>query len=149
CAAAVGCSAEAVPRREDPARPPPSVPAGGVLLSGAGATFPSILYDEWFTAYRSERRTVAVAYEAVGSGEGVRRFGGTNAKDDERVDFGASDAAMSDEEIARVPAGALLVPVTAGSVALAYNLPGLPAGLRLSRQAVEGIFLGQITSWND
>src|SRR5262249_2762752 len=108
-----------------------------------------ILYEEWFRVYHADHPASIVAYDAVGSGEGVRRFVGLNVKDEERVDFGASDAAMSDEEMGRVPSGALLLPVTAGSVALAYNLPGLPTSLRLSRQALEGIFLGRITSWND
>ena len=66
-----------------------------------------------------------VAYQAVGSGEGIRRFVGAGVAGDEKVDFGASDAAMRDEDIARTPAGALMIPMTAGSVALAYNLPGI------------------------
>jgi phosphate transport system substrate-binding protein len=66
-----------------------------------------------------------------------------------RVDFGASDAAMTDDQIAASPRGALLLPVTAGMVALAYNLPGFEGDLRLSRAAYEGIFLGEITTWDD
>jgi phosphate transport system substrate-binding protein len=64
------------------------------------------------------------------------------------VDFGASDAAMSDEEMSKVARGTVLIPVTAGSVVLAYNLPGIE-GLKLSRAALAGIFLGSITKWND
>ena len=124
-------------------------PAGGVLLKGAGATFPSLLYQRWFTLYQDSHRGAAIAYDAVGSGEGIRRFTGTNVKPEEAVDFGASDAAMSDEQVAHVPAGVLLLPVTAGSVVLAYNLPGFNGDLRLSRKAVAGIFLGEIKSWND
>jgi phosphate transport system substrate-binding protein len=144
----IGCGAQAVPVKDSGARPKPAVPPGGVLLVGAGATFPSILYDEWFRMYHAEHPQSAVAYDAVGSGEGVRRFIGMNVKDEEPVDFGASDAAMSDDELARVPEGAALLPVTAGSVAIAYNLPDLAADLRLSRQAYVAIFLGQITNWN-
>jgi phosphate transport system substrate-binding protein len=124
-------------------------PAGGVLLKGAGATFPSLLYQRWFAIYRGSHPNAAIAYDAVGSGEGIRRFTGTNVKPEEAVDFGASDAAMSDEQMAHVPAGVLLLPVTAGSVVLAYNLPGFQGELRLSRKAVAGIFLGEIKSWND
>jgi phosphate transport system substrate-binding protein len=120
-----------------------------VLLKGAGATFPSLLYQRWFTIYQGSHPQAAIAYDAVGSGEGIRRFTGTNVKPEEAVDFGASDAAMSDEQMARVPQGVLLLPVTAGSVVLAYNLPGLDGDLRLSRKAVAGIFLGEIRSWND
>src|SRR5262249_60100376 len=118
------------------------------LLQGAGATFPSVLYEKWFSIYQAEHPKLAISYDAVGSGEGIRRFIGRDIKEEERVDFGASDAAMRDDEMAMVPGGAMLVPLTAGSVALAYNLPGIPA-LKLSRQAYAGIFLGQIKTWND
>jgi phosphate transport system substrate-binding protein len=124
-------------------------PAGGVLLKGAGATFPSLLYQRWFAIYQSSHPALAIAYDAVGSGEGIRRFTGSGIKPEEAVDFGASDAAMSDEQMARVPKGVLLLPVTAGSVVLAYNVPGFQGELRLSRKAYAGIFLGQIKSWND
>jgi len=119
-------------------------PAGGVLLKGAGATFPSLLYQRWFATYQASHPGAAIAYDAVGSGEGIRRFTA-----EETVDFGASDAAMSDEQMAHVPAGVQLLPVTAGSVVLAYNLPGFEGELRLSRKAYAGIFLGEIKSWND
>ncbi len=124
-------------------------PAGGVLLRGAGATFPSLLYQRWFALYQVSQPKTAIAYDAVGSGEGIRRFAGNNVKPEETVDFGASDAAMSDEQMARVPGGVLLLPVTAGSVVLAYNLPGFDGELRLSRKAYAGIFLGEIKNWND
>jgi phosphate transport system substrate-binding protein len=98
-------------------------PPGAVLLRGAGATFPSPLYKKWYAAYSAAHPDVAIAYDAVGSGEGVRRFIGTAVNENERVDFGASDAAMNDEQMAQVSKGVLLVPATAGSVVLAYNLP--------------------------
>ena len=148
CASA-GCTTQAVPSKETMARSNTAIASDAVLLTGAGATFPSILYEEWFRRYHAEHPKTAVAYDAVGSGEGVRRFIAVDVKDEERVDFGASDAAMTDEELARVPAGAALVPVTAGSVAIAYNLPDVSDDLRLSRQAYVGIFLGQIKTWND
>jgi len=145
-----GCSARGgVPTREDAVKPKPVVPEGGILLQGAGATFPSVLYAKWFSTYQADHPKDVIAYDAVGSGEGIRRFTGQNVKDEDKVDFGASDAAMRDEEMARVPGGAILVPLTAGSVALAYNLPGVAADLRLSRDAYAGIFMGQIKNWND
>jgi phosphate transport system substrate-binding protein len=144
-----GCSAGAVPGKETGAGPKPAVPEGGVLLQGAGATFPSVLYEKWFRLYQADHPEKLIAYDAVGSGEGLRRFIGRNVKDEERVDFGASDAAMGDDEIASVPAGALLVPLTAGNVALAYNVPDLSSPLKLSRQAYTGIFMGQIKNWSD
>ena len=124
-------------------------PAGGVLLRGAGATLPSPLYKEWFAAYQSGHPDTAVSYDSVGSGEGIRRFLGRNVKPEELVDFGASDAAMRDEEIAQSPKGVLLLPMTAGAVVLAYNLPDFEGELRLSRRAYTGIFLGEIKNWND
>ena len=88
-------------------------------------------------------------YEPVGSGLGVERFIGVGLEEGKRVDFGASDAAMSDAEIAKVERGVRLIPMTAGGVALAYNLPGLKGRLKLSRAAYTGIFLGTIKNWND
>src|SRR5262249_57083955 len=99
------------------------VPPGGSLIEGAGATFPAALYSEWFGMDAGHHPDRVVTCDAGGSGEGIRRFIGREVDNDERVDFGASDAAMRDDEIAAVPAGAVLLPLTAGSVALAYNLP--------------------------
>lgn len=135
--------------KDESAHAKPSVPAGGVLARGAGATFPSVLYQRWFDTYHKQHSQTVVSYEAVGSGEGVRRFVGTGVDPSDEIDFGASDAAMRDEDIARTPAGVLMIPMTAGGVALAYNLPGFNGDLKLSRQAYTGIFLGQIRSWDD
>jgi len=118
--------------------------AKGVLsLRGAGATFPAPLYDAWIQAYRRANPDVFITYEAVGSSEGQRRYLA------DAVDFGASDAALSDEQMARVKSGARLIPVTAGLVVLAYNFPGLGTPLRLSREACAEIFAGRIQTWND
>jgi phosphate transport system substrate-binding protein len=125
------------------------IPPGGVLLQGAGATFPSLLYKQWFAAYHEAHPNTVITYDAVGSGEGIRRFMGRNVEDFERVDFGASDAALQDSEIAQMPEGVLMLPATAGGVALAYNLPGIQGDLKLSRRAYVGIFLGEIKNWND
>ena len=139
-----GCSGSAE-RAEAKVQAPP----GGVLLRGAGATLPSLLYKKWFADYSAAHPDVAITYDAVGSGEGVRRFIGAAVQDNERVDFGASDAAMSDEQMTLVSKGVLLVPATAGSVALAYNLPNFEGELKLSREAYTGIFLGRIKTWDD
>ena len=111
-------------------------------LSGAGATFPAPLYQRWAVEYNKLHSGVQVNYQAVGSGAGVKQFTqGT-------VDFGASDAAMSDEEIAKVKQGVVMIPATAGSIVVAYNLPNV-ADLKLSREALAGIFLGTVKKWND
>jgi phosphate transport system substrate-binding protein len=113
-----------------------------VQLSGAGASFPAPLYQRWAVEYNKLHPDVQVNYQSVGSGAGVKQFtAGT-------VDFAASDAAMTDAEIAKVPQGVVMVPATAGSIVIAYNLPGV-TDLKLSRDAYTGIFLGKITNWND
>jgi phosphate transport system substrate-binding protein len=136
-----GCSRS---DREVQAKPAP----GTIVLAGAGATFPSVFYNRLIDVYHQSHPKVLITYAAVGSGEGVRRFIGKNVSDGERVDFGASDAAMSDTEIASTGNDALMVPASAGCVVLAYNLPGFNKELRLSRQAYSRIFLGEITKWN-
>lgn len=111
-------------------------------LSGAGATFPAPLYQRWSVEHHARFPSIQVNYQPVGSGAGVKNFiQGV-------VDFGASDAAMTDAEIAKSPRGAVMIPAAAGSIVLAYNLPGVE-GLRLSREALVGIYLGKITKWND
>ena len=88
-------------------------------LSGAGASFPAPLYQRWAVEYNKLQPKVQVNYQSVGSGAGVKQFSqGT-------VDFAASDAAMSDEEIDKVKQGVMMIPATAGSVVIAYNLPGV------------------------
>jgi phosphate transport system substrate-binding protein len=114
-----------------------------VTLQGTGATFPAPLYEKWFTEYNKEHPNVQINYQALGSGAGVKQF------QQHLVDFGASDAAMTDQEMASVKDGVVLLPMTAGAIVLAYNLPNVPADLKLSRDAYLGIFLGKITSWND
>jgi phosphate transport system substrate-binding protein len=118
--------------------------AGGkpVSLSGAGATFPAPLYQRWFSDFNKKNSNVQISYQSVGSGAGVKQFTAAT------VDFGASDTAMKDEEIAKVAKGAVLIPVTAGSIVLAYNLPDVKE-VKLSREVYSNIFLGKITKWND
>src|SRR5262245_26134376 len=114
-----------------------------ITLQGSGATFPAPLYKRWFLEYYRRYPDVRVNYQAIGSGAGIRQF------TERLVDFAASDAAMTDDEIKQIPAGVQMLPMTAGSIALTYNLPGGPPELRLSRQALAGIFLGEVTTWDD
>jgi phosphate transport system substrate-binding protein len=113
-----------------------------VRLQGAGASFPAPLYLKWFKKFSEANPGIQVDYQSVGSGSGVKSFL------DETVDFGASDAAMSNEEIERSPNGARLIPLTAGAIVLAYNIPNVD-NLQLSRAVYAGIFTGTITNWND
>ncbi|NES79426.1 MULTISPECIES: phosphate ABC transporter substrate-binding protein PstS [Okeania] len=113
-----------------------------VNLVGAGASFPAPIYQRWFQDLSQSDPNLQVDYQSVGSGAGVERF------TQELVDFGASDVAMTDEEIAQVGRGVILLPMTAGSIVLAYNLPDV-SGLKLSREVYVDILLGKITNWND
>ena len=118
--------------------------AGEVTIQGTGATFPAPLHQKWFQEYNKLHPDVQINYQALGSGAGIKQF------QQGLVDFGASDAAMTDDEMKQVKdGGVILLPMTAGSVVLAYNLPGAPATLKLSREAYVGMFLGKITTWND
>jgi phosphate transport system substrate-binding protein len=114
-----------------------------ITLQGAGATFPAPLYKRWFLEYYKLHPDVRVNYQPIGSGAGIRQF------TEGLIHFGASDAAMSDPEIEKVSAGVQLLPLTAGAVAVSYNLPGSSAELRLSRKALVAILLGNVTNWND
>lgn len=114
---------------------------GRTFLTGAGASFPAPLYGRWFVEYNQQNPNIEVNYQSVGSGSGVKQFiQGT-------VDFGASDVAMKDSEIAQVSRGVVLLPMTAGSVVVAYNAP--VSGLKLSREQLADVFLGKITNWRD
>jgi phosphate transport system substrate-binding protein len=119
------------------------VTAQEVKLIGSGASFPFPIYSAWFKDFSKKNNGVTVDYQAKGSGAGIQDF--TNRT----VDFAGSDAAMTDEEIAKVTDGVVLLPVTAGEIVLAYNLPGNPKGLKLPRDVYPDIFLGKVTKWND
>jgi len=120
--------------------PMPSA-AQQMTITGAGASFPFPLYSTWFSTFGRENG-VRINYQSVGSGAGVRNF------INRITDFGASDAAMSDQEIAEVDSGVVILPMTAGEIVLAYNLDGT-TGLRLPREVYPLIFAGEITRWND
>ncbi|HEU0078688.1 MAG TPA: phosphate ABC transporter substrate-binding protein PstS, partial [Longimicrobiaceae bacterium] len=118
-----------------------AAPEGTVSLTGAGATFPYPIYSKWFDTYGREN-SVRVTYGSIGSGGGIRQV------TEGTVDFGASDAPMNDEELAKAP-GMLHVPTVLGAVTVAYNLPGVRQPIRLSGDVLSDVFLGRITKWND
>ena len=117
--------------------------ADAIKLRGSGASFPFPLYGLWFKEYGKSNKDVLIDYQAKGSGAGIKDF------TSKTVDFAASDAAMTDAEMAAVDVGVQLLPMTAGKIVLSYNLPGGPKALKLSREAYSKIFLGQVTKWND
>lgn len=113
-----------------------------VTLSGAGATFPQPLYERYIREIRKAHPDIKINYQSIGSGGGIRQTIGRT------VDFGASDAAMTDADISKVSGGVIMVPTAGGAVSAAYNLPGVK-NLKLSNAVLSGIFTGKITSWSD
>lgn len=119
-----------------------TTPSGGVSLVGAGASFPYPLYTKWISEFTKPRADLKINYQSIGSGGGIRQI------TERTVDFGASDAPMSDEQLGKA-AGMLHVPTCLGAVVLTYNVEGVPSGLKLSPEAAAGIFLGRIKKWDD
>ena len=134
CSAVVSAGADRIAK---------DLPPGTIQLRGLGPPLRPHSRKKWLEAYQKRHPEVVVSYDVIGSGEGTKQFlAGA-------VDFGASDAALSDAEMAMVKPGAQLVPVLAGTIVLAYNLDGLSGPLKLSRAVYVDIFLGKITSWDD
>jgi phosphate transport system substrate-binding protein len=115
----------------------------GVALTGAGATFPYPLYSKWFSSY-ARNTGVKINYQSIGSGGGIRQLS------EQTVDFGATDAPMSDAELTKAKGGAILhIPTVLGAVVITYNLPAVSAPLALTGEVIAAIYQGQITRWND
>ena len=111
-------------------------------LTGAGATFPYPLYSKWFDVY-NQKTGVKINYQSVGSGAGIQQL------TQRTVDFGASDAPMTDEQLKAAPGEVLHIPTVIGAVVITYNLAGVDKGLKLTPEALSGIYLGTIKKWND
>jgi phosphate transport system substrate-binding protein len=111
-------------------------------LTGAGATFPYPIYSKWFDVYH-EKTGIQINYQSIGSGGGIQQVkAGT-------VDFGASDAALSNDRLKEMPRKVIHFPTVAGAVAMAYNLQGFSGTLNLTPELIAGIYMGTITVWND
>ena len=117
--------------------------AAQVKLNGAGATFPNVIYSDWILTYNAAHSDVQFNYQSIGSGGGIRQFS------DGTVDFGASDAPMSDSAIAVINGNVLHIPTVLGAVVVTYNLPGVTKQLRFTPAIIADIFLGKLTKWND
>lgn len=139
----MGCEKRAEPgANQQTGSASPATSSATVTLQGSGASFPSPIYSRWFREFSDKNPNVRVNYQATGSGAGIKAF------IEGQTDFGASDAAMTDDEIKQAQGNVRLLPMTAGSIALTYNLEGV-TDLKLSREAYVGIFLGEIKSWSD
>jgi phosphate transport system substrate-binding protein len=113
-----------------------------VSLSGAGSTFVYPVMGRWIEDFNQTHPNVHINYQSIGSGGGIQQVkAGT-------VDFGASDAALTDEQL-KLMTPVIQIPESAGPICVTYNLDGLSHPLQLSGEALAGIFLGTITSWTD
>ena len=117
--------------------------AAQVKLTGAGATFPNVIYQNWMLTYNQANPGVQLNYQSIGSGGGIRQFS------DKTVDFGGSDAPMSDSAIAAIQGNVLHIPTVLGAVVITYNLPGVTQQLKFTPAIIADIFLGKLTKWND
>jgi phosphate transport system substrate-binding protein len=115
--------------------------AESLLINGAGATFPFPLYSKWFSEYNKKHPQLKFNYQSIGSGGGIKQI------TEGTVDFGASDAPMTDEELSKAP-DVVHMPTVLGSVVIIQNTPGV-SKLRLSAATLSGIYLGKISKWND
>lgn len=117
------------------------------LINGAGATFPGPIYTKWFVDYHRLHSDVQFNYQPLGSGAGIKQV------TEGTIDFGASDALLTDEQLKEYQNkhhfGLLMFPTVAGAAVATYNIPGVKSGLNFTAKALAGIFLGTINKWND
>jgi phosphate transport system substrate-binding protein len=116
---------------------------GQTTVNGAGATFPNPMYQKWFSEYHKVHPDIQFNYQSIGSGGGIRQVLA------QTVDFGASDGPMTDEQLSQAKTKILHIPTVLGAVVPAYNVPGVSGELKFTSEALAGIFLGKITTWND
>jgi phosphate transport system substrate-binding protein len=113
-----------------------------IQLTGAGATFPAPIYSKWFSDYNKMHSDVQINYQSIGSGGGIKQI------TEKTVDFGATDAPMSDAELQKAP-GIQHIPTVMGAVVVIANLPSVKQALKFTPETLAAIFLGKITKWSD
>ena len=121
----------------------PGSAGGPIKLQGAGATFPMPLYQKWMSEYGKLHANVQMDYQSIGSGGGIKQI------QSQTVDFGASDAPMTDAELKASPGELIHIPTVLGAVVVTYNVESIAKPLNLSPEVVADIFLGKITKWDD
>ena len=112
-------------------------------VNGAGATFPYPIYSKWFSEYQNIHTDIEFNYQSIGSGGGIKQVLA------QTVDFGASDAPMTDNELKSAKDPIRHIPTVIGAVSVVYNVNGLPPNLNLDGATLANIFLGIIVKWND
>jgi len=121
----------------------PGTAGGNIALQGAGATFPNPLYQKWLSEYGKLHANVRIDYQSIGSGGGIKQIQA------QTVDFGASDAPMSDADLKAAPGELLHIPTVLGAVVVTYNVASITQPLHLSPETLADIFLGKIKKWDD
>lgn len=116
-------------------------PTTPTTIKGTGATFPEPLYQVWIVQYQGACANQKISYEGTGSGKGAK------AAIEMTTTFGASDTGFSEQDLQKNP-DLVMLPLTGGGIAVAYNLPQAPS-LKLTRSVLVDIFSGTITKWND
>jgi phosphate transport system substrate-binding protein len=116
---------------------------GPIALQGAGATFPNPLYQKWVSEFGKVHTNMHIDYQSIGSGGGIKQIQA------QTVDFGASDAPMSDADLKAAPGELLHIPTVLGAVVVTYNVASVTQPLHLSADVVADIFLGKIKKWDD
>lgn len=137
---AAACSGE---RADSTTQPGAGASGDTVRLQGAGATFPMPIYQKWLSEYGKVNPRAKIDYQSIGSGGGIQQI------QSQTVDFGASDAPMSDDDLKKAPGELLHIPTVLGAVVITYNLQGVAQPLRFSPDVVADIFLGKIKKWDD
>jgi phosphate transport system substrate-binding protein len=116
---------------------------GAITLQGAGATFPNPLYQKWLSEYGKLHPNVRIDYQSIGSGGGIKQIQA------QTVDFGASDAPMTDADLKAAPGELLHIPTVLGAVVVTYNVASITQPLHFSSEVLADIFLGKIKKWDD
>ena len=117
--------------------------ADSVLINGAGSTFIYPAITKWFDEYAKTKPGTIFNYQSIGSGGGIKQI------TSKTVDFGATDGPMTMDQMTQAPGRIYHIPMVMGAVAVAYNLPGVEKGLKLTQEVLADIYLGKITQWND
>lgn len=121
----------------------PGKTGDSVGLQGAGATFPFPLYSKWISEYNKINPNIKIDYQSIGSGGGIKQI------TEQTVDFGASDAPMTDDQMKALKKPVFHMPTTLGAVVVCYNLPGVTGELKLTPEVLTAIFLGEVKKWNE
>ncbi len=136
------CGGIGIAQQAQSIRPQVLLAQAPVRLAASGRSFATPLYQAWFEIYGEENSELRLTYTPGSFRQGIEdlQLGA--------VDFAMSDAGISADE-AREIGGVVAIPIVAGAVGIAYNLPGIDENLRLTRRLLSEIYLGEIRAWND